>query len=668
MAHGHHHHRSSHFLPRDSVDARSNIADVDIRAPVPIPLPLPDPNAAPDPKGPPNVETAVSVVIVTMANTYTGDVVWLTMGPDDTPSSHQAQPTSAPAPVTSDAASNQPSSKTKPPKSTSVAHSTSSSDDTSEILPTGTSSVSATKLNVASATTANAAAAASTTAAVASASSGGMSGGAKAGLALGILLAIGAILALVLFAYKKKREQSNGHKRMSDDEKGMMAMTEPSHNPPPAAAPAVVPVVETAPSIRSAKTASTAPRLSLRPVTQFSPMWAGEDSANNRQSINSNSTLGIAAAGAIGAQQNASRDNLAPSQPQQQPVSAWERTGAQNNANDPSNPFGNHAETVVEPSNQNNAAEKSVASSINHTPGNSIGASTTAEIGVAEAAAVGGAAGAAAIAALPKPVTVKAGPVEAPLPSPAWTEDLPASPGPAPVGALPVVGAASQGGSPPPAPNNVHRVQMDFSPSMEDELEIHAGQLVRMLHEYDDGWALCIRMDRSRQGVCPRSCLSKHPVKPRVGPPRGPPARPRATGPAGPLGPPAPIAGNLQPRPLTPTGRNSPNAFVQQPRPLSPASGRNSPGLYGPPPRPMSPAGGRPRAQSNAVPRSQSPGPYGGSNLKPMPPSDAQGRRRSNSASQIQARRNSPPGPSKMNPAAFPAVVPQRKPVPGQAM
>ena len=39
-----------------------------------------------------------------------------------------------------------------------------------------------------------------------------------------------------------------------------------------------------------------------------------------------------------------------------------------------------------------------------------------------------------------------------------------------------------------PGPSNVHRVQMDFTPSMEDELELRVGQLVRVLHEYDDGW------------------------------------------------------------------------------------------------------------------------------------------------------------------------------------
>jgi len=40
----------------------------------------------------------------------------------------------------------------------------------------------------------------------------------------------------------------------------------------------------------------------------------------------------------------------------------------------------------------------------------------------------------------------------------------------------------------PPGPTNVHRIQLDFKPSMDDELELKAGQLVRLLHEYDDGW------------------------------------------------------------------------------------------------------------------------------------------------------------------------------------
>lgn len=85
-----------------------------------------------------------------------------------------------------------------------------------------------------------------------------------------------------------------------------------------------------------------------------------------------------------------------------------------------------------------------------------------------------------------------------------------------------------------------------------------------------------------------------------------------------------------------------------------------------------------------------SPGPYRGGPQRPAIPVPGQ-KRRSNSASDVRERRNSPPGPSPMNPnaniipqtspkvpmqiqAVTPpeslraATPPQRKPVPGQAM
>jgi hypothetical protein len=60
------------------------------------------------------------------------------------------------------------------------------------------------------------------------------------------------------------------------------------------------------------------------------------------------------------------------------------------------------------------------------------------------------------------------------------------------MGAMGAMGAAAgpviAGAGGPPSPNNVHRVQLDFNPSMDDELGLRSGSLVRLVHEYDDGW------------------------------------------------------------------------------------------------------------------------------------------------------------------------------------
>ena len=53
-----------------------------------------------------------------------------------------------------------------------------------------------------------------------------------------------------------------------------------------------------------------------------------------------------------------------------------------------------------------------------------------------------------------------------------------------PIAAVPAPLGTNAGGPQP----SVYRVLMDFKPSMNDELELRAGQLVRMVHEYDDGW------------------------------------------------------------------------------------------------------------------------------------------------------------------------------------
>jgi hypothetical protein len=179
-----------------------------------------------------------------------------------------------------------------------------------------------------------------------------------------------------------------------------------------------------------------------------------------------------------------------------------------------------------------------------------------------------------------------------------------------------------------------------------------------------------MRMDRSQQGVVPRTCLSKHPIKPRSASParpRGPPIRgpggpapfgqaPRPMSPASGRGSPSPY-GPGAPRPLSPSGRNSP-----APGRVSPAGGRMSPAPYAQAPRPLTPTSQRPRANSNAAPfqpyqqnRSMSPGPYGGSRLRPQ--ESPTSKRRSNSMSNI-----APPAPL----SKIPAPKVSRKPVPSQ--
>lgn len=588
---------------------------------------------------------------VTMPNTFapTQNVVFVTMTDNDpAPSPVQPVRTLVPPAVRSRESSSaeeeetdQPTPTASPQQSSRPArvttHASSTHVDLSSTLRIDTASPPRATLSSLVGTVAagvtSAAASASTSA---DAESSGMSGGAKAGLALGVLVGIGALLGAILFvAHRKKRERAEAAQQAADNEKATSMRNMP---PPPVAK-------ESTPSI---KTQATAPRLSLRPVTQFDPAFPNRKSGAN--------LLGAAAAGAGTAAAARSHSPSSPSSP-------WERPGAAN-AHDPfSDPQAPSNSPPQDPFG-NNAAIESPHASAPGTPLN-----FNSEFGN-PALAIAAAEKAPAAAPLSVPPTVNA---DSMPPSPAWTEDIPASPGPAPSGPLPV---AAAGGAPAAAPmNNVHRIQLDFKPSMADELGLRAGQLVRMLHEYDDGWALCVRLDRSQQGVVPRTCLSKHPVKPRQGgPPRNgpPPGSPRMQGPPrngpnGPNGPPMGHPGVPQPRPLSPAnnGRSSPH-----PPALSPASGRMSPGprSMSPGPRQMPPPQGRGRANSNAPyaqqPRSMSPGPYGGG-PQTAPPQEM-GRPRSNSASQV-ARRGPAPGPSPMNRNA-PLQMPARKPIPGQAL
>nr|POE77857.1 hypothetical protein CFP56_09500 [Quercus suber] len=297
----------------------------------------------------------------------------------------------------------------------------------------------------------------------------GMSGGAKAGLAFGIILGFALVAGLLFFCWRRRKNPNApgdlNEKRASSIFGGK--------------APDADNRTSVAQSVRSTRTATTAPRLSLRPVTQFLP-----NLNENRKSAGN--LLGIGGAA---------------SPMSEKPKSAWERrpVGSENPFEDnnekqdragsppPPNPF-DEPEGAVANSKRSSAESNgsSKSSSESMTPKSNVGVAVGAPVA-------------------------------------------------------------------PQGPNNVHRVQLDFKPSMEDELELKSGQLVRMLHEYDDGWALCVRMDRSQQGVAPRTCLSKVPVKPR---PQGPPNGQR--GPAPGMRGPGPQQGpGMVPRALSPTTRET---------------------------------------------------------------------------------------------------------------
>lgn len=284
-----------------------------------------------------------------------------------------------------------------------------------------------------------------------------MSSGAKAGLAIGILLAVALLLGLLFFCFRRRRRHANNDYVKADDEKA-----------------AYMEGLKRSQSVASSRTTATAPRLSLRPITQFMPDMATRGKAMN----------GAAPAAALGAVGGAAAG-----------------TAASRDHNDPENPFGNHAEVPRKsegPSEkdlglpiQNNATENPFGKNAEVLPqtvrDDAVPAplrirTPTPETGAVAGGAVAGAAAGLAAAQVaerhnaPKPLNLTPKhSVSSAASSPAVSEFSQTS-----------VPAAAMVNGPPPS--NVHRIQLDFKPSMDDELSLRAGQLVRLLHEYDDGW------------------------------------------------------------------------------------------------------------------------------------------------------------------------------------
>ncbi|OXV09771.1 hypothetical protein Egran_02466 [Elaphomyces granulatus] len=652
------------------------------------------------------VETVVSVVYVTAAPTFTGQIGGYTTLSSDSETGVIGLPMQVQVQQTSSSANPQPQQTTDPSstqQATDDANSSTTSMATDLSSQTTTSSMTALLSTVTgaptllSSTRVSPVASGATSPSTENPISPELSMAAKAGLAIGILLLIGLLVGLALFWLHRER-QKRGSVAEPDNEKSIPGNPTPASmsKPLPTPAPAPIvnePVLEPSATLAVAATipngSSTAPsdppQVGLRPVTQFAPdlgFGSGTDGSNAMVAGVIGAAAGTAAASLLGDNDNVNADKAeerpytgsahTPPQTSPKPVD-----GFQNPFNDPVNPFDPQTDTRSPPPTPPSKDNADIGQ-----PRRESGV-LPADL---EAAVVSAAASVVARTVSTHEVDRSANLNGSPersitpvsRPSTASADSSAGNASPVSVAATTATATAVAIGTaaPAPGPGNVHRVQLDFHPTLGDELQLHAGQLIRLIRDYDDGWARCIRLDGSKEGVVPRTCLSARPVKPRSPGPRGPPMmgpNGRPMSPAGgrfspvPMGPP-PMRPPVGPprfypdgRPVTPTHHGFPAPpRLQQGRPSSPGP-RQFPDF----PRPLSPGQGDRFPQQ----RSMSPGPYGRPGMQ-RPPVIRAERKRSSSVGGTVASNglgNGLRGPSPLAEAAFP-VRPQgpigRKPVP----
>jgi hypothetical protein len=325
-------------------------------------------------------------------------------------------------------------------------------------------------------------AASSSSTAIGSTTSEGMTGGAKAGVAIGVIFGVGVIAALIFFLIRKKKNKAqDGYQQENEKAFGGEGLPEGYANSLPPPLPA------------KPGTPSTPPVLNVRPVTQFAPDLSG-NGGFNPAAAGAVGAAGVAAGSAAVASRNLTRDTPPATSPKP-------AVDSPNPFSDPVNPFGSALTPVTE-----------------HAP--SIAESSTGPSGTTvAAAAVGTAAGGAAVAAAASSrkstdsdsyqsahsrghsptESNQSSTMRAP-----YAEGMAAGAGAAP-------GPIITGAGGPPPPNNVHRVQLDFNPSMEDELGLRSGSLVRLIHEYDDGWVswgCIIPKNKNNANTLYRRCAS----------------------------------------------------------------------------------------------------------------------------------------------------------------
>lgn len=327
---------------------------------------------------------------------------------------------------------------------------------------------------------------------------GGTSAGVKAGIAFGVLGGVLIVALIVFFIFSRRKNKSKGSSPENGSEKFDTASS----------ASQAIPM----------QSNNRAPRLSLRPVTQFFPANGGDKPASKSQPIGLSLGASAASPRLPSPQFQRPRTPNSPN-PFDRPATSQSMHSV--------NPFGAAAERPVSPI----SAETSMYSRRSPSPVSKYSRRSPSPVStrsVAGAVTTNTATRQTSMHADIQDMDFTIPPPSRGAPSPTGTEFSMSSIAPG-TNAPPSNGAAAIAAMGGPRNTAVHRVQLDFKPTLEDEMELKAGELVRLLHEYDDGWALCIRLDRSRQGVVPRTCLSTRPVKPRAGPGgsrSGPPVNP----------------------------------------------------------------------------------------------------------------------------------------------
>ena len=307
----------------------------------------------------------------------------------------------------------------------------------------------------------------------------------KAGIAIGVLSGVLAVFVLVWVAFRMRRKKvAKARMPLDDDEKinGPMGPSNPFADS------------------NAIRTPTTAPRLSLRPVTQFLPNLGLSEKRTSK-----------------GANLMLSPDSHVQSGPLHKPKggSAWERPTVSSVSNtggfdrpgtsmsvNSGNPFNDNQRIPEEPAQSRpispvspaqTAAALVTPSGSPPRPVSPMDAPAGAPAGAAGAAPVGLVRKASMRKDLPRPLDLTMPmplPMSAAPPSPAGTEFSVHSVAPGQnLGPSSSAAAIAAAGGPPQS--TVHRVTLDFKPTLEDEMGLSAGQLVRLLHEYDDGWVSC---------------------------------------------------------------------------------------------------------------------------------------------------------------------------------